>query len=248
MRLVVARIGRAHGIRGEVTVRGAHRRPRASGSSPGRCCTSATVARRRNWPPPDCRPADPGRGPRPQRHAAARLRRGRRPHRGRGAARTRCSRPRSPTRSRRPGRVVRPPAGRAGRASTRDGALLGEVVAVEHLPAQDLLVVRRPDGARAAGAVRDRDRARGRRRRRPGRHRRRRPGCSTWTSRDRGRRCGIDVVTIFPEYLAPLGAVADRPGPARRAARPARCTTCATSPTTGTAPSTTPRTAAAPAW
>jgi 16S rRNA processing protein RimM len=34
------------------------------------------------------------------------------------------------------------------RALDPAGAELGEVVAVEHLPAQDLLVVRRPDGAR----------------------------------------------------------------------------------------------------
>jgi 16S rRNA processing protein RimM len=34
------------------------------------------------------------------------------------------------------------------RALDPGGAELGEVVAVEHLPAQDLLVVRRPDGAR----------------------------------------------------------------------------------------------------
>ena len=58
----------------------------------------------------------------------------------------------------------------------------------------------------------------------------------------------IDVVTIFPDYLAPLEL--SLAGKARDAGlldvarpRPAR-----TGPTTGTAPSTTRRTAAAPAW
>ena len=58
----------------------------------------------------------------------------------------------------------------------------------------------------------------------------------------------IDVVSIFPDYLAPLGL--SLPGKAQDAgllevarARPAR-----SGPTTGTTPSTTPPTAVAPAW
>ena len=39
----------------------------------------------------------------------------------------------------------------------------------------------------------------------------------------------IDVVTIFPEYLAPLGALADRQGPGKGCST-CGCTTCATSP------------------
>ena len=96
-------------------------------------------------------------------------------------------------------------------------AELGEVVAVVHLPAQDLLVVRRPDGPRGAGAVRRGDRARGRRRRRT---RRRRPAArparrprradeppATGLSRARRRRHDL------PRVPRPAGAVADRQGP-----------------------------------
>ena len=128
-----------------------------------------------------------------------------------------------------------------------DGAALGEVTG---------LVARRPGPAgdpharrpRHAGAVREGAGARGRRRRRPGRRRRpARPGDPA----ARGRltpRMRIDVVTIFPDYLAPLelslAGKARGQGPDRHPrARPA-----AVGRTTGTAPSTTRRTAAAPAW
>ena len=57
----------------------------------------------------------------------------------------------------------------------------------------------------------------------------------------------IDVVSIFPDYLAPLKL--SLLGRARDAGLvdPAP-TTCVDGPTTGTTPSTTPRTAAAPGW
>ena len=56
----------------------------------------------------------------------------------------------------------------------------------------------------------------------------------------------IDVVTIFPDYLAPLRLSLHRPGRRRRAARPARARPARLDRPTGTARSTTPRTAAAP--
>ena len=57
----------------------------------------------------------------------------------------------------------------------------------------------------------------------------------------------IDVVSIFPDYLAPLDL--SLIGKARvTASSTCGCTTCATSPTTGTAPWTTARSAAVPAW
>ena len=49
----------------------------------------------------------------------------------------------------------------------------------------------------------------------------------------------IDVVTIFPEYLAPLDAVAAGQGAAPAGCSTCTSTTCGTGPTTGTAPSTT---------
>ena len=57
----------------------------------------------------------------------------------------------------------------------------------------------------------------------------------------------IDVVSIFPDYLTAL----DLSSSARRGptvCSTCGCTTCVTSPTTATAPLTTPRTAAVPAW
>ena len=129
-----------------------------------------------------------------------------------------------------------------------DGAHLGEVPRPR--------ARRRPgpaDGAHAgrprrAGAVRQGAGARGRRGRRPRRHRRPAGAGRRRCPRTRPDRMRIDVVSIFPDYLAPLELSLRRQGP-----RPAGCstctsTTCAPGPTTGTAPSTTRRTAAAPAW
>ena len=57
----------------------------------------------------------------------------------------------------------------------------------------------------------------------------------------------IDVVSIFPEYLAPLEL--SLIGKARQdGLLDLKSTTCGTSPRTGTGPSMTPPTAAAPAW
>ena len=49
----------------------------------------------------------------------------------------------------RPGRVPRPPAGRAAPWSPPTGERLGEVARIDHAPASDLLVLRRPDGRTA---------------------------------------------------------------------------------------------------
>ena len=96
-------------------------------------------------------------------------------------------------------------------------------------------------------------RARGRPRRRAGR---RRPAARAARRRDAAsrpsRRAGdcmrVDVVTIFPDYLAPLRLSLIGRAARRRAARRARPRPARLDRTTGTAPSTTPRTAAAPAW
>ena len=97
----------------------------------------------------------------------------------------------------------------------------------------------RPDGGTGAGPVRQGDRARGRPGRRPGR---RRP------ARGPVRPVGVmrvDIVSIFPEYFAPLDlSLIGRARAAGLLDWP--CTTCAPGPPTCTAPSTTPRTAAGP--
>ena len=148
------------------------------------------------------------------------------------------------TSARGPRGVLRPPAARPARRAVDGGRRWARWPASMHLTAQDLLAsVRR--GARCC-AVRE-----------PSWSRR-----STWRWQDvverpprparsgrraRGERVRLDVVTIFPDYLAPLDlSLLGRAGSA--ACSTCRCTTCATGPTTGTARSTTRRTAAAPAW
>ena len=102
------------------------------------------------------------------------------------------------------------------RAEHVDGRVLGEIVGLEHLPAHDMLVLREPDGAAHAVPFVRVDRAGGRRRRAVASCSTRRAGCSrptprTWSSPRRPSAATgtttdvrIDVVSIFPEYLAPL--------------------------------------------
>ena len=116
---------------------------------------------------------------------------------------------------------------------------------VLHLPGQDLLVVDGRDGGEVlvpfvAAIVPEVDLDAGRVRRRPA-------GRAARLDARGAEPMRVDVVTIFPDYLAPLELSLS----ARRASAgcsTCACTTCATGPTTGTAPSTTRRTAAAPAW
>ena len=58
----------------------------------------------------------------------------------------------------------------------------------------------------------------------------------------------IDVVTIFPRYLDPLDLSLPQGKARTRPSSTSTSTTCGTGRTTGTAPSTTRRTAAGPGW
>ena len=124
---------------------------------------------------------------------------------------------------------------------TTDGDAVGELERVEHGAAQDLLVIRTPEREVlfpfVSALVPEVDVAGGRIviDDRPG-------------TAGRAVTMRIDVVSIFPDYLAPLGPLAARARPGRAACSTCTSTTCATGPTTATAPSTTPPTAAAPAW
>ena len=126
-----------------------------------------------------------------------------------------------------------------------DGAPLGEVRGLVHGGAQDLLTVRTPDGRDALvpfvkALVPEVDVAGGRVVIAD------RPGLVAPLPEEELTR-GIDVVTIFPDYLAPLELSLAGKAP-RAACSTCTCTTSAAGPTTGTAPSTTRRTAAGPAW
>ena len=99
------------------------------------------------------------------------------------------------------------------RAEHVDGRVLGEIIGLEHLPAHDMLVLREPDGARTLIPFVKVIVPGGRRRRRPrgprparwsARLRRRQPGRLRGDRRGRRLTVRIDVVSIFPEYLAPL--------------------------------------------
>ena len=250
MEVVVGRIGRPHGIQGEVSVE-------VRTDEPERRLGPGVTVR---TDPRDRRPAHDHRGPGAQRAAAAHASTGSptAPVPRRCAAS--CSSPTS-TRTSAP-RTPRSSTTTSSSASpcTRSTAShVGEIDEVLHLPGQDVLAVderRRGRADRSAGPVRRRDRPDGRRRRRPGRDRpaaraarRRRPSRPA-DGRPSGRTdvVRVDVVTIFPDYLAPLDAVADRQGAAPTGCSTCASTTCATGPPTGTARSTTRRTAAEPAW
>ena len=219
---------------------------RSAASRPGRRCApsrppgSASAAARRSTVV---------RHPLAPDGAAGALRGARRPQRGRGGPRHRAARHTRPG-----GRAPEDPdefydhqlVGLA--AYDEAGPHLGEVTAVVHGAAQDLLTVRTLDGRDTLVPFVGGAGARGRRRRRPGR-RRRPPGPGRAVPRRRRAeprredRRRLDL----PDYLAPL-ELSLPARPATRACSTCTCTTCATGPTTGTAPSTTRRTAAAPAW
>ena len=236
--VVVGRLGRAHGIRGERDRRGPHRRARAaarrrlgaarptrprparSPSPPPACTAAGCCCGSRAWRPDRCRGA--------ARHAAAG-----RTSTPRGCRRTRTS--------------ATTTSSSACQSSHADGTAVGEVAEVVHLPGQDLLAVA-PTGRRGgAGAVRRRlrpqvDLAGGRVVIDPP------PGLLDLDRDERGvsraRRRRHDL----PGLPRAAAALAGRPGAPARAARPAGARPARATPTTGTAPSTTPRTAAAPAW
>ena len=236
MQLVIGRIIRPHGVRGEVVVD-------VRTDSPAERFAVGSVLRDR---PGGGRPADD--------RARCGPHQGRllvtfdgycRPGRGRQPARASCSAWTAPT--------VPEPTIRTSSTTTSwsacgretpDGEHLGEVVRIDHAPASDLLVLRLPDGRTGPGPVRPGDRARGRHRRRPGRAD---PARGPASTSDGGRNAmRVDIITIFPEYFAPLDLSLLGRARLGRPARRSPCTTCASGPTTCTAPSTTPRTAAGP--
>ena len=196
------------------------RRPRRAVRGRVRCCVTDPAERR----PADRRVASALHSGRLRRAASTGVddrdaRRGAARHAA--ADRRRSTRP--PTRG--PGRVLRHRAGRAARAVRPTAAELGPVARRRSTRRRsDFLVARRATGARgwsrsSRAIVPD-----GRRRRRPRRRSTRRDGLFEPVS-DRTLR--LDVVTIFPDYLAPLrlsllGKASER-GPVDVArARPAR--------------------------
>ena len=103
------------------------------------------------------------------------------------------------------GRVVRPRAGRPARRAPSPASRLGEVVGAGAPARPGPARGAAADGRDGAGPVRRGDRAGGRRGRRPRGHRPAGRAVRPRTSRrGPGADCALDVVTIFPEYLAPL--------------------------------------------
>ncbi len=214
MDVVVARIGKAHGLRGEVTVEVRTDAPQER-FVPGAALPDRARRRPARWTLRE--------RPGPQRHPAARLRRRPRPHRGRGAARGAPAGRHADEAADDDGRVVRERPGRPERAST----LAGEPARRGGRPwspgpTQDLLVVRRPDGREGlvpfvAAIVPEVDVAGGRvvvdppgRAVRPGR------------AVSAGRCCASTSSRSSRTTSQPLRPVADRQGPRAGAARPAR--------------------------
>ena len=232
MEVVVGRIGRPHGLRGEVTVAGHHRRP---GRPVRRRCRAGH------------RPGRPGPVDR-HRHAPVR-------------ARSWCSASTGVDRSRRRRGAARHDAdpGRLDAARCRTIPTSSTTTSWSGWPCVDgagtvlgrggrgLASAGRPGAGgepagrlRGTGAVRLGDRAGRRPGRRAGWWSTRRTACSP----ERSMR--ISVVTIFPGYLDPLRESLLGKAIADGVDRSSPCTTCATGPPTGTAPSTTRRTAAGP--
>ena len=196
MEVVVARIGRPHGLHGEVSVEVRTDDPE------GRFAPGMTV----RTDPAAAGPLTIDRRPGALGPAAAALRGVRRPHAAPRACATCCS---SPTSTR--------PSGPTTRTSSTTTSSSGWPCApwpanpsassreVLHLPGQDVLAVRRPDGTevlvpfvaeivpRSTSTAGGRGRPAGR----PAR-----PTYRTTTPASSDVR--LDVVTIFPEYLAPL--------------------------------------------
>ncbi len=130
-------------------------------------------------------------------------------------------------------------------AYDEQGAHLGEVSALVRGGAQDLLTVRTPDGREALvpfvkALVPEVDLAGGRVVIAD------RPGLVTPLEEVGPMR--IDVVTIFPRVPRPARPLAAGQGPREGPPRPPRPRPAGTGRTTGTAPSTTRRTAAGPGW
>ena len=211
--VVVGRIGRAHGVRGEVVGRAAHRRARRDASRRARCWprTAGRTGRRSPW---SAARDPPGT-------AAGPVRGDRRPDDRRGGPRDRAGRPgRRRTSGRRTRRSSTTTSWSGSRRDDRRRLPSASCVRIEHNAAQDLLVI--ADGRRrGAGAVRERARARGRRGRRPDRGRRpagpaarRRHECASTSSRSSPTTCPLELS---------LPGKAQEQRPARRTrARPAR--------------------------
>ena len=198
-------------------MRRAHRRARGSGSPPGRCCSPTAAVRagsRRRLAA--CR--------RQLTVESVRSHQGRllvvfegvaRPRRRRGAARRAALRGQRRRRRRRTDpdefhdhQLV---GLRRGRRRTASGSARWS--AIDHAPASDLLVLRRPDGADRAGPVRQGDRPRGRPAPAGGSSSTRPTACSTSDGSPHARRHRHDL----PGVLRPAGPVADRQGPRRPA-------------------------------
>ena len=246
--VVVGRIGKPHGLRGEVTVDVRTDEPErrfAAGTAlrAEAPAGSATAARARS------------RSPRSRWHQSVLLVRFEelgRPQRRRGGPRHRAARHPRPADD-----VPEDPeefydhqlVGLA--AYDIDGAPLGEVTARRPRRApRTCSPIRTPDGRDAlvpfvAALVPEVDL-----RRRPGRRRRpARPGHAVPDDEDRAASDREDRRRLdLPRLPRPARALACRARPATRACSTCTSTTCATGRTTGTAPSTTRRTAAAPAW
>ena len=244
--VVVGRIGKAHGIRGEVSVELRTDEPErrfADGAVLGTRTPRGTAPHGPDRPPPltvrrtrwHQSPAAGHLREVADRTAAEALRgliAGRRGRPGRGA--------------RGPRGVLRPPAGRArGGHHRRRRGRRGRRRDARRRPGPARGAHRRRP--RGAGAVRDRAR--------PGRRRGRAaasrsptgPGLLTPLPRTRAERAHRRRLDL-PRVPRAAAAVAGRQGAGRRRCSTYTCTTCGTGPTTGTAPSTTRRTAAAPAW
>ena len=239
---MVGRIGKPYGLRGEVTVDVRTDEPER------RFARGSTL---RAEPPPgsasSLRPLTVAALPAAPDGAAGRLRGAGRPHRRRGGPRHRAARDDPGGRvAGGPRRVLRPPAGRPrGVRRARHAARHRRRARARGCPGpaphRD---AGRPGGA---GAVREGAGARGRRRRRPGRDRgppRARHAAADDGDDDSEARLPDDLPGV-PRAAAPVAHGQGRGQGPHRAARPRPA---ASGPTTGTAPSTTRRSAGEPGW
>ena len=245
MSVVVARIGKPHGLRGEVTVQ-LHTDDPEARFAVG--TVIATAGRRRDRRAADAdhprRPActsgiwllgfeeipDRTGAESPAGHPAGRRRRG----------------PRRPTATRPGTRTSSSGSRRATTARSRLGEVTGLEIGPRPGPARRHA---RPTASTPTLPFVERDRPRGRRRRAAASSSTRRPGPARPRRRDvtrvgHARRRRLDLPRL-PRAARP---VAHRQGARATGCSTCASTTCATSPTTGTAPSTTPPTAAERAW
>ncbi len=221
MLLVVGRIGRPHGIRGEVTVEVRTDEPEQRFAAGAVLVTDPAAARAGGRRPADVDDRDGALAPGP---AVGALRRRPRPRPRRGRCAACCSASTAPR--------WRSPADPdefhdhqlVGLAVvTPSGEPLGEVARIDHAPASDLLVLRQGGRGHRADPVRQGDRARGRPRGRSGRGR-----PAGWPARPVGgcdaRRRRHDLSGV-PRAARP---VADRQGAGHGPAVGWPSTTCAT--------------------